>query len=102
MSISYHIRLGTDPTERSAEVRGALADLCGRLRDPVEPQSVFCAVGAGKGLESLWRGDKCKPHFMLGGLRMTPYCEPPDLFALIHRIIRPYRRRVINAELDPR
>jgi hypothetical protein len=60
------------------------------------------ARGAGKGLEILWRGDKRKPPFMLGGLQMTPYRESADLFALIHRILRPYRRRVINAELDPR
>ena len=33
---------------------------------------------------------------------MTPYRGPTDLLALVHRIVRPYRRRVINAEFDPR
>ncbi len=60
------------------------------------------ARGAGKRLEIMWRGARRKPPFMLGGLQMTPYREPTDLLALVHRIVRPYRRRVINAELEAR
>jgi len=61
------------------------------------------ARGAGKSL--VWRScgaATARAAVHAGGLQMTPYRGPTDLLALVHRIVRPYRRRVINAEFDPR
>jgi hypothetical protein len=57
------------------------------------------ALAAGTNLELLSRGAPRRPPFMLRGLQMPTYETDIARVALLHRILHPYRRRVINAEL---
>lgn len=44
-------------------------------------------------------GSPRRPPFMLRDLQMPTYQNAVEQLGLIHRIVRPYRRRVLNAEL---
>lgn len=57
------------------------------------------ALAAGANVELVSRGPARRPPFMLRGLQMPTYDGDADRVAVLHRILRPYRRRVINAEL---
>lgn len=50
-------------------------------------------------VELLARGKPRRPPFMLRSLQMPTYEDDTARLAVLHRILRPYRRRVINAEL---
>jgi hypothetical protein len=62
-------------------------------------------IEAGMGLavhtnvELVARGKPRRPPFMLRALQMPTYEDDIERLAVFHRILRPYRRRVINAEL---
>jgi hypothetical protein len=58
------------------------------------------ARATGANLELLACGKSRRPPFMLRGAQMPTYVDPVDQLGLIHRVVRPYRRRVINAELS--
>lgn len=57
------------------------------------------SLAAGTNVELLARGKPRRPPFMLRSLQMPTYDSDMELVAVLHRILRPYRRRVINAEL---
>jgi hypothetical protein len=57
------------------------------------------ALAAGTNVEIVARGKPRRPPFMLRSLQLSTYEDDVDQLGLIHRIARPYRRRVINAEL---
>jgi hypothetical protein len=62
-------------------------------------------IEAGMGLvartnvELIARGKPRRPPFMLRTLQMPTYNDEVEQIGVVHKIIRPYRRRIINAEL---
>jgi TIR domain len=62
-------------------------------------------IEAGMGLaartnvELITRGEPRRPPFMLRALQMPNYQNELEQIGIVHKIIRPYRRRIINAEL---
>jgi hypothetical protein len=56
-------------------------------------------LAAGTNVELLARGKPRRPPFMLGALQMPTYEDEVERIGILHRILHPYRRRVINAEL---
>jgi len=56
-------------------------------------------LAAGTNVELLARGKPRSPPFMLRALQMPTYEDDLERVAVLHRIVRSYRRRVINAEL---
>lgn len=56
-------------------------------------------LAAGTNVELLARGKPRRPPFMLRSLQMPTYEDDVERLAVLHRIMRPYRRRVLNAEL---
>lgn len=71
----------------------------------VTDDNVNACIEAGMGLavgtnvELLARGKPRRPPFMLRALQMPTYDDDVERIGIVHRIVRPYRRRVINAEL---
>jgi hypothetical protein len=57
------------------------------------------ARASGRSLAILAAGPPRRPPFMLRDLQMPTYEDAVDQIGLIYRIVLPYRRRVINAEL---
>lgn len=57
------------------------------------------ALAAGTNVELIARGKARRPPFMLRSLQMPTYEHAVEQIAVLHRVLRPYRRRVINAEL---
>lgn len=57
------------------------------------------ALVTGTNVEILSRGAPRRPPFMLLALQLPTYADQTEYVAILHRILRPYRRRVINAEL---
>lgn len=63
-------------------------------------------IEAGMGLatrrnvELIARGEPRRPPFMLRTLQMPNYTDNVDQIGLVHKVIRPYRRRILNAELQ--
>jgi hypothetical protein len=56
-------------------------------------------LAAGTNVEILAQGKPRRPPFMLRSLQMSTYENEVEQMGLVHKIVRPYRRRVINAEL---
>jgi len=56
-------------------------------------------LAVGTNVELLARGNARRPPFMLRALQMPTYQDDIERVAVLHRILRPYRRRIINAEL---
>jgi hypothetical protein len=56
-------------------------------------------LAAGANVELLSRGKPRRPPFMLRSLQMLTYEDDVERIGALHKILRPYRRRVINAEL---
>lgn len=57
------------------------------------------ALATGANVELLARGAPRRPPFMLRSIQMPTYANDADRVGVLHKIVRPYRRRVINAEL---
>jgi hypothetical protein len=57
------------------------------------------ALAADANLELVSRGPSRRPPFMLRTLQMPTYANEIEQVGVVHKIIRPYRRRIINAEL---
>lgn len=57
------------------------------------------ALAAGTNVELIARGRMRSPPFMLRSLQMATFEDDVERIATLHRVLRPYRRRVINAEL---
>lgn len=100
------VRIGTDvpgPNVESAIMReiGKATLVLGDLTDDnvnvcIE---VGMAMALGRRVEMFARGPARRPPFMLRSLQMPTYQDDAELLALVHRLVRPYRRRIINAEL---
>ncbi len=58
------------------------------------------AVGSGVPLYLLARGPRHRPPYMLDDCQIWPYSDNIDLLGTVHKVIYPYRRRIINYELD--
>jgi len=56
-------------------------------------------LAVGTNVELVARGKSRRPPFMLRALQMPTYEDDVERLAVLHRILRPYRRRVINPEL---
>src|SRR5262249_21874448 len=56
-------------------------------------------LAVGTNVELVARGKPRRPPFMLRALQMPTYEDDVERLAVLHRILRPYRRRVINPEL---
>jgi hypothetical protein len=56
-------------------------------------------LAAGTNVEIISHGSPRRPPFMLRSLQMPTYADDIERVGLLHRIVRPYRRRIINAEL---
>jgi hypothetical protein len=67
--------------------------------------NVNACIEAGMGLaigtnvQLIAHGESRRPPFMLRALQMPAYRDAVERIGILHKIIRPYRRRVINAEL---
>lgn len=57
------------------------------------------ALAAGRRVELLARGKPRRPPFMLRALQLVTYGDEVEQIGVLHNMVRPYRRRVINAEL---
>lgn len=57
------------------------------------------ALAAGTNIELLARGKLRRPPFMLRSLQLSTYENEVEQLGVINKIVRPYRRRIINAEL---
>ena len=57
------------------------------------------ALAAGANVELVARGKPRTPPFMLRSLQMPTYENDVGRLAALHKILRPYRRRIINLEL---
>jgi hypothetical protein len=60
---------------------------------------VGMAIALGRRVEIFARGDSRRPPFMRRSLQMPTYRDEVELLAVVHKLVRLYRRRVINAEL---
>lgn len=56
-------------------------------------------LAAGTNVEIFSRGESRRPPFMLRSLQMPTYKDDIEQIGIVHKIVRPYRRRIINAEL---
>jgi hypothetical protein len=56
-------------------------------------------LAAGANVEIFSYGEQRRPPFMLRSLQMPTYKNDAEQVGIVHKIVRPYRRRVINAEL---
>jgi hypothetical protein len=56
-------------------------------------------LAGGANVELVARGKPRRPPFMLRALQMPTYEDDVARLAVLHRILRPYRRRIINAEM---
>jgi hypothetical protein len=57
------------------------------------------ALAVGGNVELVARGQPRRPPFMLRSLQMSTYTDQVEQIGIVHRIARPYRRRIINTEL---
>ena len=82
------------------KIRGAFLVLA-----DITDDNVNACIEAGMGLaartnvEIVARGASRRPPFMLRSLQLDTYATELEQVALAHRVVRPYRRRVFNAEL---
>ena len=88
----------------NAAVRKAVCDAFLVIADLTDDNVNVCieagmALAVGTNLELLAFGKQRRPPFMLRERNMPVYKDKLDQIGLIHKISRPYRRRVINAEL---
>jgi TIR domain len=60
------------------------------------------AVGANRPLVLIEYGKRHSPPFMLNNYQMYSYNTDLDLLGIIHKIVFPYRRRIINSEVTSR
>lgn len=71
----------------------------------ITDDNVNACIEAGMGLAIgtnvllISHGEPRRPPFMLRALQMPTYSDAVERIAILHKIMRPYRRRVINAEL---
>jgi hypothetical protein len=56
-------------------------------------------LAAGANVEILSQGESRRPPFMLRSLQMATYRNDIEHVGIVHKVVRPYRRRIINAEL---
>jgi TIR domain-containing protein len=56
-------------------------------------------LAAGTNVELLAQGKPRRPPFMLGSAQMPTYDDEVERVAIVHKIARRYRRRIVNAEL---
>jgi hypothetical protein len=57
------------------------------------------ALAARRPVALLSRGEPRSPPFMLRALQLVTYGDDIERIGVLHSLVRPYRRRVINAEL---
>jgi hypothetical protein len=57
------------------------------------------ALGSGTRLHLVARGEQRAPRFMFRGIEVHFYIDELQLIGKVHRIARPYRRRILNREL---
>ncbi len=60
------------------------------------------AVGANRPLALIGKGSRHRPPFMLSNFQMYPYESDLEMLGIIHKIVFPYRRRIINSEVASR
>jgi len=56
-------------------------------------------LAAGRNVELVARGKSRRPPFMLRDLQLETYESEFEHVGILHKVLRPYRRRVVNAEL---
>lgn len=93
-----------NPENVNAAVRRAVCDAFLVIADLTEDNVNACieagmALAVGGNVELLAAGPQRRPPFMLRERNMPTYTDEVQQVGLVHRVSRPYRRRVINAEL---
>ena len=81
-----------------------IADLVGPADDGFNLDvciEVGMARAIGVSYELFARGPQRRPPFMLGRPQLQAYETDLELLGKIHRVVRDYRRRLIDAELPP-
>jgi hypothetical protein len=56
-------------------------------------------IAVGTNVEIISQGTSRRPPFMLRSLQMPTYKDAIEQVGIVHNVVRPYRRRIINAEL---
>jgi hypothetical protein len=95
-----------NPESVNAAVRHSVCDALLVIADLTDDNLNTCieagmALATGTNLELLAAGAPRRPPFMLRERNMPTYADRIEQIGLIHKLSRPYRRRVINAELSP-
>lgn len=93
-----------NPDNANAAVRRSVCDAFLVVADLTDDNINTCieagmALAVGTNIELLASGPQRRPPFMLRERNMPTYHDEVQQIGLIHKISRPYRRRVINAEL---
>lgn len=93
-----------NPENVNAAVRRAVCDALLVIADLTDDNLNTCieagmALATGTSLEMLAAGPSRRPPFMLRERNLPTYADRSEQIGLIHKLVRPYRRRVINAEL---
>ncbi len=98
--------IGTDVREEPimASIRRRICDAFVVLADISDNNLNTCieagmALAAGVNLEMVAKGEQHSPPFMLRGLQLDTYRDDVQQIAILHKVMRPYRRRVISAEV---
>ncbi|MEO8971769.1 MAG: toll/interleukin-1 receptor domain-containing protein [Ktedonobacteraceae bacterium] len=60
------------------------------------------AVGANRPLVLIGNGVRHQPPFMLGNYQMYSYDNNLEMLGIIHKLVFPFRRRIINSEVASR
>lgn len=93
-----------NPENVNAAVRRAVCDALLVIADLTDDNLNTCieagmALATGASLELLAAGPARRPPFMLRERNLPTYGDRLEQIGLIHKLSRPYRRRVINGEL---
>ena len=83
-----------------AKIRGAFLVLADITDDNINACiEAGMGLAAGTNVEIFARGEPRRPPFMLRSLQMSTYDNDVERVGLAHKLVRPYRRRIINAEI---
>jgi hypothetical protein len=102
--VGNEVQAGDDDKDVHAAVRKKVSKAFLVLADITDDNLNTCieagiGLSAGARVELIARGKPRSPPFMLRGPQLNAYESDLERIGIVHRIVRNYRRRIINAEL---
>jgi hypothetical protein len=87
------------------QIRNMIAEAFIMVADISEENLNTCiesgiARGTNTKLHLVAKEPRQRPPFMFRDLQVFHYADDTELLAVVHRVLHPYRRRIINHELD--